>query len=139
MDVGVNAHAAHTNPSTFPNPQVWDPKRWIKSSSSPSSSSYYTEADIFLPPPPGYVPWSGGPRICPGMKFAQVEFVAVMVTVLRGARLLPGVKADGDAGVGFGFEDAREEVLRLVRDSGLVGPTLSMKKPEDLVVRVVGR
>ncbi|KAF2651062.1 cytochrome P450 [Lophiostoma macrostomum CBS 122681] len=143
VGLSLNIHASHTNPSTFPNPSTWDPKRWIKSPSPPASSpsspatatGTATETDDFLPPPVGYFPWSSGPRICPGMKFAQVEFVAVMSTVLRGARLLPGVKGDVDVG----FEDARREVLSVVRDSELVGPTLSMKRPEDLVVRVLGR
>ena len=34
-----------------------------------------------------YFPWSDGPQNCPGAKFAQVEFVAVLACILRDHRV----------------------------------------------------
>jgi cytochrome P450 len=34
-----------------------------------------------------YFPWSDGPQNCPGAKFAQVEFIAVLACLLRDHRV----------------------------------------------------
>ncbi|KAF2418232.1 hypothetical protein EJ08DRAFT_552309, partial [Tothia fuscella] len=34
-----------------------------------------------------FAPWASGPRVCPGRKFARVEFVATISTLFRGARI----------------------------------------------------
>lgn len=65
------------------------------------------------------------------MKFAQVEFAAVLATVLRGAE----VRACGPDGSGSG----REELEKVVRDSSLDGATLSLRRPGSVLVRVVRR
>lgn len=66
------------------------PSRWI----NPSGSSQ----TLFTPPKGTYVPWSMGPRVCPGQKMAQVEIVAIFLTLLRnhhfGPSLLPGETLD---------------------------------------------
>jgi hypothetical protein len=33
------------------------------------------------------VPWSAGPRVCPGQKMAQVEFTAIFLTLFRRHRI----------------------------------------------------
>jgi cytochrome P450 len=58
-----------------PDELIFRPSRWI----NPSSSS----TTIFRPAKGTFVPWAAGARVCPGQKMAQVEFVAVMMTVLR--------------------------------------------------------
>jgi hypothetical protein len=65
------------------------------------------------------------------MKFAQVEFVAVLAHVLRGAEVRACGPVDSESG--------RVELETLVRDSSLAGPTLSLKRPEDLYIQVVKR
>lgn len=49
---------------------------------------------LFQPPKGTYIPWSAGPRVCPGQKMAQVEFTAIFLTLLRQHRVeavsLPG-------------------------------------------------
>jgi hypothetical protein len=65
------------------------------------------------------------------MKFGQVEFVAVLATVLRDAE----IRACGPVG----SESGRVELERLLRDSSLAGPTLSLTRPEDLYIQVVKR
>ncbi|RAK96099.1 cytochrome P450 [Aspergillus ibericus CBS 121593] len=48
------------------------------------------EAGQTVVPPKGtFLPWSGGPRVCPGLKMSQVEFVATMATLFRHARCEP--------------------------------------------------
>jgi hypothetical protein len=112
----------HTRNNIFPNATVFNPKRWVN------------ESDEFIRPDQGYWPWSGGPRICPGMKFSQVEFVSAMSTVLRGSKLLPASK-EGE----IGFKEAQKEVIKVVRMTDSDGPTLSLTKPEDLYIKVVKR
>ncbi|KYG41897.1 hypothetical protein M433DRAFT_7589 [Acidomyces richmondensis BFW] len=55
------------------------PTRWI----NPPGVSQA----IFQPPKGAYLPWSTGPRTCPGQKMAQVEFTAVMLTLLKRHRV----------------------------------------------------
>lgn len=56
------------------------------------------------------MPWSDGPQNCIGIKFSEVEFVAVMAALLNGQRLeavqMPGEKE----------EDVKKRVLGVVND-----------------------
>jgi len=65
------------------------------------------------------------------MKFAQVEFAAVLATVLRCAEVRT-------CGLG-GLDNNRKELEGLVRDSSLEGPTLKLRKPGSVLVQVVKR
>lgn len=130
-EFALNVHAMHTSSTNFPSPNAWMPSRWI---SSPSSSSLRDEA--FLPQDQAFAAWASGPRVCPGMKFSQVEFTGVLSTVLRRAWVAPSVSGGGrDAGE----EVARREVERLVRDSHLIGATISMRRPEAVCLKVSRR
>ena len=71
-----------------------------------------------------FVPWADGPRSCPGRKFAQVEFVAVMATLFREHRVRP-VKLAGESA-----KDAQRKVLAVVDDSAISAITLQMQQPE---------
>jgi cytochrome P450 len=60
---------------------VWRPDSWITREES---------SETLFPPVEGsYVPWAAGPRVCPGKKFSQVEFVAVISSLLRDHRVRP--------------------------------------------------
>ncbi|KAL1595032.1 hypothetical protein SLS60_009717 [Paraconiothyrium brasiliense] len=137
--VNLNIHAMHTTPSTYTSPKVWNPKRWITSTSptgqSASSDRSTLQNEKLLHMEQGFAPWASGPRICPGMKFAQVEFTAVLSTVLKRARIAPSVKG-GEDGSGM---TAKTEVEALLQDSHHIGATVSMKRPEDLWLKVVER
>lgn len=61
--------------------QRFRPSRWI----NPPGSSH----TLFQPPKGTFLPWSAGPRTCPGQKMAQVEFTAAVVTLLRHHRVDP--------------------------------------------------
>lgn len=70
------------------------------------------------------------------MKFAQVEVAAVLATVLRTSTVVPAVKGD----VEVGEEQARRMLLAQIRDSSAdSGPTLNLRRPEEVCVRVLAR
>ena len=95
---------------------LFRPSRWI----NPPGSQH----PLFQPPRGAYVPWSAGPRVCPGQKMAQVEFTAIFLTLFRRHRIevVPLRVRDGvDGGDGGLREETREEVNArldaLMRDS----------------------
>ena len=86
--------AVHTHPKYWPEPLLWKPSRWVVSSSSTSKPSspkglatQLAAEEIFDPASCTYFPFSDGPQNCPGKKFVQVEFVAVLVSLLRNHRI----------------------------------------------------
>jgi cytochrome P450 len=74
-----------------------------------------------------FLPWSRGPRQCPGMKIAQIEFVALMAMLFSQARV-ECARMDGETA-----EMARERTLGVVVDSQ---PLISMqiRRPRDVVL-----
>jgi cytochrome P450 len=89
---------------------LFRPSRWINPPSSPHP--------LFQPPRGAYVPWSAGPRVCPGQKMAQVEFTAIFLTLFRRHRIEVVPLRVRDGGL---REETREEVNArldaLMRDS----------------------
>lgn len=77
-----------------------------------------------------FLPWSEGAHVCPGKKFSQVEFVAVMAALFRTHRVRP-VLREGETEA-----QARERVQSVVEDSA-VRMTLQMKDPGRVKVRWV--
>ncbi len=72
-----------------------------------------------------YLPWSSGPRVCPGMKMAQVEFLSVMFALFRHATVRPAVR-DGETPA-----MASERIKEVVKDS-LPRLSLQMNRPTDV-------
>ncbi|KAL9125818.1 MAG: hypothetical protein Q9217_005038 [Psora testacea] len=82
------------HPKYWQDPLRWKPSRWISLSTAPGSSgsglelaTQLRQEAIFTPAQSTYFPWSDGPQNCPGAKFAQVEFVAVLSCLLRDHRI----------------------------------------------------
>lgn len=88
--------------------------------------------ELITPAKGTFIPWSGGPRICPGMKMAQVEFVAVIATLFRSCKAEVVLK-EGETDV-----QARERLETLMGESQPL-LTLQMENPEDVVLRWVLR
>jgi cytochrome P450 len=64
------------------------------------------DEEVFITPAKcTFFPWSDGPQNCPGAKFSQVEFVAVIARLLRGHRYT-AVQRRGES-----WEDTRKRVL----------------------------
>ena len=62
-----------------PDEFVFRPSRWINPVGSPRR--------IYQPPKGCFLPWGQGPRVCPGQKMGQVEFIAVMLKLLQKHRI----------------------------------------------------
>jgi len=138
-DFTIPAHT-HVSPNTVglhnqsdywgADANVWRPNRWIEHSSATSTS---LEDETMKTPVKGsYVPWAEGPRICPGKKFSQVEFVAVIAKLLSG-HTIEVVKNSSET-----EEQARERVISVVRDSE-AKLTLRMRRPESVKLKFVKR
>lgn len=67
----------HDEKDSIADDDVWlfRPSRWINPPGSPEP--------LFRPPKGTFIPCSAGPRVCPGQKMAQVEFVGILLTLLR--------------------------------------------------------
>ena len=118
--VSINLQALHTDPRTWgPNALTWHPKRWIFDPTGDLNNEYMME-----PTKGTYAPWADGPRVCPGRKVAQVEFVAVMATLFRSHRVSP-VLLKGETA-----ERSRGRLIDMVNDSALLSITLQMKHPK---------
>ena len=124
--------ALQMHPKYWEDPLRWRPTRWIL---SPSSSDNDTTKDdspprldreeILVPREGTYLPWSDGPQHCPGKKFAQVEWVAVIACLLREHRVRIVLKN------GENFDQARRRVFAVLEDceSGLI---LRMRNADDV-------
>ena len=79
MTVFVSSQSIHSDREIWGSDvSEFKPSRWIG------------DSGMLVTPPKGtFLPWSSGPRTCPGMKMAQVEFVATMATLLRSSKCHP--------------------------------------------------
>ncbi|KAE8441593.1 hypothetical protein EG329_004642 [Mollisiaceae sp. DMI_Dod_QoI] len=117
----INAGALSTLPQYWGSDSLlWRPNRWIIIDEKSQSME---DENIFQPQHGVYIPFSSGPRACPGRKFAQVEFVAVIARLFRRHRCSP-VLLEGETIV-----EAKKRVMEVVEDSN-VELTLKMLHPE---------
>ncbi|KAH8668662.1 cytochrome P450 [Xylariales sp. PMI_506] len=105
-----------------PDYAVFRPSRWLTPESTLGDSHIVTTYKG------SFVPWGGGPRVCPGMKMAQVEFTAVMSTLFRKCRVEPVVRA------GETPQDARENLINQTEDSAQK-ISMQMKNPGEVVLK----
>lgn len=110
--------AMHTHPSYWkPDPLIWRPSRWISSASktrngsNPTTGTWLESEELFVPVKGSYFPWSDGPQNCPGKKFAQVEFVAVIACLLQTHRVRV-LCPEGES-----YENAQKRILAVCEDS----------------------
>ena len=116
----VSVH--HSQEFWGPDPWVFRPERWIVKNEAPGAE------ELLQPPYGSYVPWSTGSRVCPGKKFSQVEFVAVIASLFQRHRVQPVVQP------GKTSEEASKELSEAIEDSECV-LTLKMRHPEKARLR----
>ncbi|KAL4193520.1 hypothetical protein AMTRI_Chr06g177160 [Amborella trichopoda] len=62
-----SAHTTHTTAEYFPEPEKFDPSRFEGKG----------------PPPYTFVPFGGGPRMCPGLEFARAEMLVFLHNLVK--------------------------------------------------------
>ncbi|KAL8739391.1 MAG: hypothetical protein Q9190_007807 [Brigantiaea leucoxantha] len=139
-----NYSALHTHPRHWGTSSLdFEPSRWIISDSvytsttnepyKPSLSlslSLYPNEHFKEPLPRNspFVGWSGGARNCPGRKFAQVEFVGILVGLFREFKVKPvALRGEDDA-------MARARLLEQIKMDTGMKLLLQMLHPEKAVV-----
>jgi cytochrome P450 len=68
-----SAYIIHRNPEFWPNPEKFDPSRWLGDPPKPFT----------------YLPFHGGPRLCLGMDMAFLEARVALVILLRKWKFVP--------------------------------------------------
>ncbi|KAJ9646064.1 hypothetical protein H2204_000726 [Knufia peltigerae] len=128
--VSTNFFGIHTDPRFWgPAGLEWKPERWIVRDPD-------TGVEAIRTPKGGtFLAWSHGPRVCPGRKFSQVEFVAVLATLLYRYRLKPWVVPGTEMRT---QNDASEALMLAVNDSQF-SLTTKMARPEKAGVVIVPR
>ncbi|KAL8635664.1 MAG: hypothetical protein Q9228_006869 [Teloschistes exilis] len=129
-----NYSALHTHPRYWgPNSLDFEPSRWITSDApntqqpAPSHPTEHFKDPAATRNSP-FVGWSGGARSCPGRKFAQVEFVGVLVGLFRDFRVKPVPRRGEDDGM------ARRRLLQQIRRDTGMRLLLQMLHPERAVL-----
>jgi cytochrome P450 len=72
--VGISPYLLHRHPEFWPNPEVFDPQRFLPDSASTR-------------PRYAYLPFGGGRRICVGAGLAQMEATLALAVLAQSARL----------------------------------------------------
>jgi cytochrome P450 len=128
LAIFINAVGLHQDRATWgSDAHDFRPSRWLA-----PDATLGGESQMIQPPKGTFIAWSTGPRVCPGQKMAQVEFVAVMSALLRRMRVEPALRD------GRNPEQARTHLKELMEDS-MIRLSLQMNRPEDFVMRWVGR
>lgn len=124
--VNINSQAVHTHPDHWsPDPLTWRPDRWLICSGRSSAPG---PESLIVPAKGTYIAWADGPRVCPGRKFAQVEFVAAITKLFHRHEVQP-VLLDGESP-----DQASERLVRMIDDSAMTAITLQMRRPKSVAL-----
>lgn len=126
--VHLNVLGCHTMSEYWgPDQREFKPSRWIKNDQASSEQFHQPtkEREAFFP-------WSLGSRLCPGKKFALVEYVAIISYVLKHQRV-EVIPLEGETP-----EAARARAWDNTRDS-VPEVTMNMRNPGAVRLRMIGR
>lgn len=119
-------------PVVHVSPSIWGkdsltfrPSRWCTGGEAPSET-------LFEPPKGTFIPWSSGPRQCPGIKMAQVEFVSVLAAIFSKWRVEIKKKP------GETEKAARERIAYVLSDT-THSVALQLSNPDQAVLHWVPR
>ncbi|XMA16215.1 hypothetical protein WAI453_009006 [Rhynchosporium graminicola] len=136
-----NAIASQTLPEYWGEDSLeWKPDRWFKSTSLSENDSTVkgdgrVNEDSFYFPAEAeetFLPWSGGARVCPGKKFSQVEFVAV-ISLLLSRYSIEIVREGGES-----EQEAQERCVAVINNS-VAELTLKMIDPTSIRLKILAR
>ncbi|KAK6082597.1 cytochrome P450 [Seiridium cupressi] len=122
----------HTDPKYWGSDSLeWRPSRWIRP--SPNVGNMPGEEEIDMNQRGVFLGWSEGTRDCPGKKFSQVEFVALMVGLFRQWRGRPSQKTPrrehgGSASPGIESHQGRHRLGLVASDAASGAGTFGMEK-----------
>ncbi|KAI0970502.1 cytochrome P450 [Xylaria arbuscula] len=127
VNTTISLKAVQSSPCYWPDPETWNPSRWIsqKASDSITSIEQGLNEELLPPKPNTYFAWSDGPQKCPGKKFSEVEAVAVLACVFHQHRLLIKKK------VGESDEAAQERAMACTHEINVLA-LLKMTNPDQV-------
>ncbi|KAG9664695.1 putative cytochrome P450, partial [Aureobasidium melanogenum] len=125
MQVAWHLYGGHLSPRWGSDALEFKPQRFIVKNTNGTESLEVPDGVLFFP-------WTGGPRICPGKKFSQVEFVAMVANILSRYRVEPVAQGNESQ------LQARERLLSVLDDK-YFNISAHLKRPEDAAVRFVPR
>ncbi|KAK4946175.1 hypothetical protein LTR10_014687 [Elasticomyces elasticus] len=133
-NVYISSVGLHRDQSTWgKDADTFLPSRWIVDESIAPDSPASTIANVRTMPKGTFLPWSTGPRSCPGMKMSQVEFVSVFMAIFSRYRC-EAVRLD--------TTETDEQVQRrfeAVMEDSAPRLTLQMNRNQDLKIRWIRR
>ncbi|KAK3684325.1 cytochrome P450 [Podospora appendiculata] len=117
----INNSALHTLPDIWGSDSLeFRPSRWIV-----GPPSQLGDEKLLVPQKGAFNAWSGGPRVCPGQKMSQVEFVTVMATVFSKCNIEP-ILREGET-----VESASRHLVRMIQDTQ-TRLTMQFKQPGEV-------
>lgn len=125
--VTLNFNAAHCDSGVWGSDAMdFRPSRWI----THDAGGHET-----LSAPPdgaGFMPWSWGPRVCPGKKFSQVEYVAAVGMIVSKYRVQPARRGEESV------MQATQRLLETMQDS-YFNLSPKIRRPDDAGMVLVSR
>lgn len=118
--VTLNMYSIHLNKKHYGlDAEDFKPARFVR------------DDELAIPSASGtFLPWVTGPRVCPGKKFAQVEFVATLAACMRNHRVSAVADAEETK------EQTKQRVLAIARDSEMgTNPVVKINHPERVVLQ----
>ncbi|KAK3321511.1 cytochrome P450 [Cercophora scortea] len=121
----INNSTLHTLPEIWGSDSLeFRPSRWIITPSSGPPSQLGDEK-LVTPQKGAFNGWSGGPRVCPGQKMSQVEFVTVIATVFSKCNIEP-ILREGET-----MESASGHLMHMIQDTQM-RLTMQFKHPREV-------
>lgn len=98
----------------------YKPSRWIEDDAVNGEEKLKDAPEHTI-----FIPWTIGPRVCPGKKFSQVEFVAALLTILENYRItasenVVAVVGDFEFRVGLHPKNPEAASLKFVKSQSKV-------------------
>lgn len=126
--------AMHASPRWGADVHVFNPRRFVATDPNAAAGGQQAEG-LTMPSDTDnamFLAWVFGPRVCPGKKFSQVEFVAVVAQILSQYRIEVLIKEGQTA------EEAKRQLSGVLGEK-IFNVSTHLKRPGDAGVRFVRR